>query len=279
MQWILQQPNSTIIFGAISNDKQGNQLEKLVNSDNVTTKYSLVPDHITGMCIALVNGTIRTLCANISAAKYYKLADLQSDLDNINLLKKSDLIYLEAFFLTNRLDTAHFLDRFCKEHNKILVFNLAGVYMAMHEPINFEYFAKRSHILIGNINEFESLSKLMNINSVDAMAVQLSESFNDYDTDNSLMRYGKIIVMTDEANPIKYVINNKLYMYKVDKIKDEVVVDTVSAGDAFAAGLLAALLKGFDIEKSLKWGCLAAAELIKQPGCTIPNIQSDTIFH
>ena len=44
------------------------------------------------------------------------------------------------------------------------------------------------------------------------------------------------------------------------------VVDTTGAGDLFAAGFLAGLTQGRDLEQSLRMGAIAAAEVISHYG-------------
>ena len=39
-------------------------------------------------------------------------------------------------------------------------------------------------------------------------------------------------------------------------------MDTTGAGDAYAAGVLAALARGLDLSECGRWGCVAAAEVI-----------------
>ena len=51
------------------------------------------------------------------------------------------------------------------------------------------------------------------------------------------------------------------------------VIDTTGAGDFFAAGFLAGLAKGWDLEKCGKTGALLASEVIKVIGA---NIETDT---
>lgn len=278
IQWILQKPNSTVMLGSVANDEQGQQLKYLVNNDNVLTKYSIVPGHMTGLCIVLLNGRNYTLCSNSNASKYYKSLEIESDIDIINMLKKADIILVAAFFLTSRTDASEFLEQFSKEHNKIIALNLAADYTALQEPISIENYANICHILIGNLSEFQSLAKIMNIDNVETMVIKLSKSFTGYDTSNPLMRFGKIIVITNGSEPITYVIDGKVSTYEVHKMDDEYIVDKVAAGDAFEAGFLVALLKGHEIAKCLEWGCLAAVEIMKQPGCTIPNIQPEKVF-
>lgn len=49
----------------------------------------------------------------------------------------------------------------------------------------------------------------------------------------------------------------------------DLVVDTTGAGDFFAAGFLAGIAKGYDLEKSGKLGALLASRVIRVPGAKL----------
>ena len=53
---------------------------------------------------------------------------------------------------------------------------------------------------------------------------------------------------------------------KVDAVKPDRLVDTTGAGDAYAAGLLFGLARGFDLARAGKLGSLAASEVISHFG-------------
>jgi sugar/nucleoside kinase (ribokinase family) len=49
----------------------------------------------------------------------------------------------------------------------------------------------------------------------------------------------------------------------------DLVVDTTGAGDFFAAGFLAGIAKGYDLEKSGNLGALLASRVIRVPGAKL----------
>lgn len=256
----------------VANDEQGNELRKLVNNDNVVTKYQIDDSHITGICIALVSDKYRALLVNISAAQYFNKEKLENDPESLEILMQTKLIYVEACFLPFRKQTAEFIEMFCAENKKLLAFNLSAVYLFEMDPDMIKHFAEKSHILFGNQQEFAALGKLMNIPAVEDVARELNKNFENCETP-----FGKIVVITNGDNDIKCVSHdNNLQCFSVRKAVN--VVDTVSAGDAFVAGFLAAFLKNYNIETCIEWGKIAALEIIGQPGCRIPNYSADTIY-
>lgn len=80
----------------------------------------------TGLCISLVNGTSRSLVANLGAANVYTLDDFKK----INLrLDNVKIIYIEGFFITHSLEVAKELVKRAQEKNIIIAFNLSGLYI------------------------------------------------------------------------------------------------------------------------------------------------------
>jgi sugar/nucleoside kinase (ribokinase family) len=68
----------------------------------------------------------------------------------------------------------------------------------------------------------------------------------------------RIVVVTDKNKAIECYDGRVKYNLKPHKIK---VIERTGAGDAFASGFVAGLIKGFSIEKSLKLG-LKNSEII-----------------
>jgi len=75
----------------------------------------------------------------------------------------------------------------------------------------------------------------------------------------------KIVVITDKNNPIKCYdsSNNKKYYLKPHNVK---VVERTGAGDAFASGFVAGLIKNKSIQESLNLGLKESESVIKHFG-------------
>jgi sugar/nucleoside kinase (ribokinase family) len=61
-------------------------------------------------------------------------------------------------------------------------------------------------------------------------------------------------------------------LYRIPAAGD-LVVDTTGAGDFFAAGFLAGIAKGYDLEKSGKLGALLASRVIRVPGAKLDDAE------
>jgi len=80
----------------------------------------------TGLCIALVHDTSRSLVANLGAANVYTLDDLKRTNLQLDTVK---IIYIEGYFITHSLDVAQELVKQAQEKNIIIAFNLSGLYI------------------------------------------------------------------------------------------------------------------------------------------------------
>ena len=78
------------------------------------------------------------------------------------------------------------------------------------------------------------------------------------------MKYGPpTVVVTEGTKGSTGYENGKFHKQPAYKVK---TVDTTGAGDAFHAGYLYGLLKGFDLAERLKWGAAVAALKCAKPG-------------
>jgi len=78
-----------------------------------------------------------------------------------------------------------------------------------------------------------------------------------------LQEYARIVVVTDGANGAQAFDGEKFYSILPNRIK---VVETTGAGDAFAAGVVAGLMQGQKLDKSLQIGLAESESVIQHIG-------------
>lgn len=209
--------------------------------------------------------------AYLGAAELISEDNLKTD-KYFSLLKNTDIIYMESFFLPKRISVACFVQEFCEENNKLFTFNLSAPYMSETHPNDMTHFVKKSDIIFGNQKEFSALAKAMNLCiTLEDFIVSLS---NDYAGKGT--PYGKIIVMTNGSKTVTCAHSNgKVEQVLVPPIEISKIGDTTGAGDAFVAGFMAGLIKNRMPNVCLKWGCWVATQIIQQVGCTVPQYSAD----
>ena len=100
-----------------------------------------------------------------------------------------------------------------------------------------------------------------------ANAIELTAMTGEDDFDAGvakLARHVPLLVVTHGADGAVAVAGEQRARVPAEPIRQ--LVDTTGAGDLFAAGFLAGQARGLDLERSLKLGAIAAAEVIQHYG-------------
>lgn len=91
-----------------------------------------------------------------------------------------------------------------------------------------------------------------------------------------LSEYGvKISVITKDVNGVQAFDGDNFYSYPPPSVKNP--VDTTGAGDAFASGFVAALVKGQSTEKALDLGTRNAGSVIQKIGAQTGLLKNNSI--
>lgn len=182
---------------------------------------------------------------------------------------------MEGFFLTERIEVAKYVLNFCKDNNKLFVFNISGQYMCRDYPNEMKYFTEQCDILFGNGDEYKALAKVMgHDDNFKSFATYLTRNFSGRGTP----KYGKMVIITNGSETVIGAHSGG----QVDEIdvfgvrKDE-IKDTTGAGDSYVAGFLTALFSDQPPVDCLKWGSWVSLQIIKQVGCTVPDYAPDEI--
>lgn len=89
-------------------------------------RFALNYEVPTGVCISIVNDNCRSLVANIGAAAYYTVEDLNCVELPMDVVK---IIYIEGYFITHSYDVAREVIKNAQGKNIIIAFNLSGTYL------------------------------------------------------------------------------------------------------------------------------------------------------
>ncbi|XP_060526592.1 adenosine kinase-like [Cylas formicarius] len=266
LQWVLKKKANLFLYGTVGKDEEANILRDSLKLDGVNSRFNEHETMPTGKIIALISGPYRSLVAYIGAAEFFPKNILCSDKDFINLFKSSELIFMEAFFLTNRADVAKYVADLCSINKKILAFNLCGEYIFNIVPKEILYLVRHSDIIFGNQHEFEALMKLLNYASISNMISELLKVTEDK------FQYKRIFIITNGPNPVTcYYSNGECFKMMPSHLSDKNIVDTTGAGDAFIGGFLAGMLLSKEIKECVKIGIYASENIIKEIGCTLPK--------
>lgn len=205
--------------------------------------------HKTGRCVCLVQGTKRSLVANIGASSHFSLDFVQSSVELQTLYTESSIIYIEGFFITNRLPICqHLVERIENELDKILAFNLSAVYMCESFTGDIGYMAEHADIVFANAREYEALGRLRyGAETAEECAMKLFELARAKFKENvpieetiidrrGLRKYGKLLVVTKDADHVMLIWGKtkcNMDIVAVPVLNAEDIVDTTGKVNNF----------------------------------------------
>ncbi|XP_015778778.1 PREDICTED: adenosine kinase-like [Acropora digitifera] len=234
-QWLLgSDTKSTSYIGCVGKDDFGKILAEKANEAGVHVNYLIHDEESTGTCAVCITGKHRSLVANLAAANCYKKSHLDQP-ENWAFVEKAKYIYIGVSLSGILL------------HMQSSCFGLQTFIMNLSAPFLCQFYKKQMmeampyvDILFGNETEARIFAKEQDF-EVSAIKCLRYDHFTD----------GKVT----EYPPVP--------------IKEEEIVDTNGAGDAFVGGFLSQLAKGNSIAECVRCGHYAANYMIQQSGVTL----------
>lgn len=200
--------------------------------DLLLFRFQDYPDMSVGRCVCMVRGKNRCLVANIGSAGHFSVDYLKETEELQDIINKATLIHVEGFFLSNRFETCRYLiEEVQRNRNKPISYNLAAPYVIQELGKESKYMAENSDIVFGNEKEFKALASLYGLETGEECALKLHESWEKGSHGKShLSSFGKIIVVTDNCNPVLVVWGSskpaRRERFHVPKLDPDQIVDT-----------------------------------------------------
>merc|ERR1712048_400710 len=115
-------------MGCVGNDDLATKMRAACERDGVHCVYMVDESADTGTCAVLVNGTERSLCTNLEAAKNYKTAHLQMP-ENWKILTEARIVYIAGFFVTVSPESIKLASREVARTGGIYCMNLSAPFI------------------------------------------------------------------------------------------------------------------------------------------------------
>ena len=239
--------NKVGFLGKVSDDDLGQKYEEGLIKENVNYLYSKKKEPIpTGSCLILITpDSERTMCTFLGTAGKINENDV-----NDNIIKKSDLIFLEGY-LWDEGDPKRAFDKAIKSANKIAL-SLSDLFCVERHKSNFLDLVKNK-IDITFANEQE-ITSLINANSFDDV-MEFSKTIN------------KTVVITRGEKGSVVILKNEIYECKAKPILK--LTDLTGAGDLFAAGFLHGYINNLGLKNSLDKGAEMSSKVIQIIGARL----------
>jgi len=265
-QWILQTPKSVSYMGCIGNDDFGKKLEEKAGGDGVHVNYLIHESQPTGTCAVLLTGKHRSLVANLGAANHYKKDHLVED-KNWALVDKADCFYIGGFFLTVSPESILQVAKHAAEKNKVFSLNLSAPFICQFFKDPMMEVMPYVDILFGNETEMGIFAKEQNLGTEDLK--EIAKKIVELPKVNAQRK--RMVIITHGKEPTLVTADGEVQEFPVTLIKEEDIVDTNGAGDAFVGGFISQLALGKEVKDCIRCGHYAANFMIQQSGCELPG--------
>ena len=267
-QWMLNSKKRFIAtyIGCIGDDEFGKKLNEVATKDGVKVHYLKNKEHPTGTCAVLINSKVRSLVANLGSANHYTYNHLASP-ENWALVEKANIFYIAGFFLTVSPESIMSIAKHALEKNKLLVLNLSAPFIPMAFKDALLEVLPYVDILVGNELEGAAVSDSLGYGTKDLEEVAKRLAAHSKENKNR----ERIVIITQGPGDVIVYRNGEVTKYPILPIKEEDIVDTNGAGDAFVGGLLSQLVQGQPFDRCMEGANFTAHTVIMQSGCTFPS--------
>lgn len=241
--WLAQAGTEPLLVGRVGDDERGQTVRDALRAAGVEVALAVDPELPTGTCIVLVGPDgERTMAPDAGANDGLAETDLPDE-----LLASAAHLHVAGYALLRSGSRPAARAAISRALERGLSVSVDPSSAALLSPEFLDH-ARGAGLLLPNAEEAQMLSGERDPESAArALAARFSEVVVTLGADGALWTDGCRSVHRD-AVPV------------------EAVVDSTGAGDAFAAGLLAARLEGAAPEEALAAGARLAAEAVGRPG-------------
>ena len=256
-------------IGALGDDEFGGILERALVKCGVVPFFEYHEEKPTGTCACLVVNRERSLLANLGAAVELRMEHIVTP-EVEKAIAASDVFYFEGFFLNTVSSPANFLHfgDHCLRNNKVISFNLSAPYLChifkdrLHQVLPYVdiVFGSRIDILAyAEANEWPEKDLVVIMKKLaDLQKLNLERK--------------RIVIITGGHDSTFVATSSTVSEFRPPVVPPEEIVDTNGAGDAFVGGFLSQFLYDRPLETCIKGGFAAAAQVIRNNGCTYPEV-------
>lgn len=268
-RWMSKGTIPSFFVGSLGDDEFGGILERALNKGGVSCIFEYHDEKPTGTCACLIVDAERSLLANLGAAVDLSLNHIKSK-EVLDLIHKSDIYYCEGFYLNTVSSPQNVLlvGEHCLEKNKCLAFNLSAPYLCHIFKDRWNELMPYIDILFGSRIDAEAFAEVQGWDSKDMKSIMMMIA--DLPKRNALRP--RLVVITGGSQETFVATKESFATYKPLHVPAEEIVDTNGAGDSFVGGFLSQYAIGLPIERCVHAGHLAAAEVIRNNGCTFGDV-------
>lgn len=248
-------------FGSVGEDKFSEKLLSENEAAGVISLYQVQKNLGTGKCAALILGHDRSLVTDLGAANHFKPEHLDKHWAQIESAK---VFYIGGFHLTVSPEAIAKLGMHAKQTNKLFILNLSAPFIPQFFKSALEDILPYTDVVIANELEAAAYSEAFGLECAKEDLVSIAKHIVGDST-------SRTVIFTHGLDPTVVVSNKSEKFYPVKPLDKNMIIDTNGAGDAFAAGFVAGLTQGKDLQTSIDMGHWLAALSIQEIGASFPS--------
>ncbi|CBQ68224.1 probable adenosine kinase [Sporisorium reilianum SRZ2] len=256
--------NSTAYLGCVGKDDLAKQLQAANDKEGLKSIYQFSDDQPTGSCAVVITGHNRSLCTNLGAAEKFNKSHLDTA-EAQKAIKNAQTFYLGGFFLTHGVESALVLAEEAKTRDVSLTMNLSAPFIPQFFTAQVDQVVPYADVIFGNETEAAAWAEAHKLESKDLKTI--AQAIADFDAVTAKAQ-ARVVVITQGSQPTIVAKRGETqqYVHETPKINPADIVDTNGAGDAFAGGVLGALVLGKTVDEAIEVGHKLGGMCIGQVG-------------
>ncbi|KAJ7292706.1 Ribokinase-like protein [Mycena rebaudengoi] len=258
-------PNSVVYTGCVGDDDLAEQLKAANKREGLREVYQVKKGEKTGACAVIITGHHRSLVTTLRTAEKWDKSHLASA-DVAPLVANAKVFYVEGYFLTHGTETIVELSQKASAASKVFVMNFSAPFIPLFFGSQLKEIIPFTDILIGNEAEAEAYATANGLPEPKNMAA-IAKAIALLPKSNASRP--RIVIITQGAESTVLVSSaepDSPKVFSVHPLKDEEIVDTNGAGDAFAGGFLGAYVAGKTIDECVEVGHKLGSMCVQQVG-------------
>lgn len=256
--------NSTAYLGCVGKDDLAKQLQAANDKEGLKSIYQFSDDQPTGSCAVIITGHNRSLCTNLGAAEKFSKSHLETELAQ-KAIKNAKFFYLGGFFLTHGIESALVLANEAKNRDVSFTMNLSAPFIPQFFTSQVDQIVPYADVIFGNETEAEAWATVHKIDSKDLKII--AQAIADFKASTTKAEK-RVVIITQGSQPtiIAKRGEKQQWVHETPKINPADIVDTNGAGDAFAGGVVGALVLGKSVDEAIQVGHKLGGMCIGQVG-------------
>ncbi|EME85398.1 adenosine kinase [Pseudocercospora fijiensis CIRAD86] len=258
-------PDQVVFFGCVGKDKYADILMKANKEAGLAVQYRYDDKEPTGRCGVIITGHNRSMCTDLAAANAYKIEHLK---ENWGIVEKAKAYFVGGYHLTVCVPAVLALAEEAAKNNKPFILSLSAPFIPQFFKEPLDQTAQYWDYVIGNETEAISYADSHDLNTHDIPAI--AKALANLPKKNTQRKRVAIITQGTEPTVVAVQGEDQVKSFPVHTIGKDEIVDTTGAGDAFAGGFFAGMVKGESIETCVDMGAWLAAQSLRELGPSYP---------